>query len=251
MALAACGGSSDDDDSLTIYAAASLTEAFTEIGKQFAEENDDADIEFNFAGSQALVTQLVEGANADVFASANTRQMDRAVDEQMIAGSPQVFAENALVIIVPADNPAEITVPADLANDGVKIVFAAEDVPVGEYTRTMLDTMSQSAVFGEDFRAQVEGNIVSNESNVKQVVTKVQLGEADAGVVYRTDVTQDVAEDVTQIEIADEFNVIASYPIATVADGNEDFGQEFIDYIRSEAGEAILSRYGFRIPAEQ
>ena len=195
LLVAACGGSGSSDDELTVFAAASLTESFTEIGAAF-EDEEDATISFNFAGSQALATQLIEGAEADVFASANVAQLQRAVEAEVIAGDSEIFARNELVIIVPADNPADITAPEDLAKEGLKITFAAEDVPVGQYTRQMLDLLAASPTAPEGFVESVEGNIVSNESNVKQVATKVQLGEADAGVVYSTDVTSDVRDDV-------------------------------------------------------
>lgn len=242
-----CGiGGSASDQTLTVFAAASLTESFEEIGNDFEQQHQDVTVEFNFAGSQALVTQLVQRARADVFASANQQQMERAQSEGVIAADATTFAENALVIIVPADNPAGITELADLATPGIKLVVAAEDVPVGAYTRQMLDNASQDSSFGATFREQVEANIVSNESNVKQVVTKVQLGEADAGVVYLTDVTAEVRDEIDQIEIPDEINVVASYPIAPVTDGNQELASTFIDFVLSDAGQEILASYGFR-----
>lgn len=244
LLVAACDGGGSSNDELTVFAAASLTESFTEIGAAF-EEEEDATISFNFAGSQALATQLIEGAEADAFASANTTQMQRAVEAEVIASDSEIFARNKLVIIVPGDNPADLTAPEDLANDGLKITFAAEDVPVGQYTRQMLDLLAESPAAPEGFVESVEGNIVSNESNVKQVATKVQLGEAGAGVVYSTDVTADVREDVQIIEIPDEYNVIAEYPIALVEDGNDDLGDAFIDFLLSDTGQQILEEYGF------
>jgi molybdate transport system substrate-binding protein len=230
---------------LTVFAAASLTEAFTEMQADLEAANPGLTISWNFAGSQALVTQLTQGASADVFASANTAQMQTAQDGGVIDGDPVIFARNRLAIIIPRDNPADIQQPADLANDGVKLVIANEDVPVGGYTHTMLDKMSADAQFGSDFRSRVESNVVSEENNVKQVVTKVQLGEADAGVVYVTDISKDVRDDVTIIDVPDQFNVIAEYPIAAVRGGDSANAQAFIDYLLSDAGQAVLAEYGF------
>lgn len=248
LILAACGGSGTDEDELTVFAAASLTDAFNEIGRAFEEEQG-VTVTFNFAGSQALVTQIAEGADADVFASANLAQMERAVEEGVIAGDWRTFVRNKLVIIVPSDNPAGITGPADLANEGLKITLAAEDVPAGQYTRQMLDLLAAGSAVPDGYVEAVKNNIVSNESNVRQVVTKVQLGEADAGIVYSTDVTSDVRQDVQTIQIPDEFNVIADYPIALVEDGNADLGNAFIDFLLSEEGQQILQEYGFIAPA--
>ena len=231
---------------ITVFAAASLTDAFTQIGEDLKADNPGLEIEFNFAGSQSLVTQLGQGAHADVFASADTKQMRAAQGENVIANDPVIFTHNRLTIIVPADNPGGIETPADLAKPGLKIVFANEEVPVGRYTGQVLDLMSADPAFGADFRTQVEANVVSLEDNVKQVVTKVQLGEADAGVVYSSDVTSAVRGDVATIDIPAELNVIAEYPIALIVDGNAALGQAFIDAVLSDAGQQALADNGFR-----
>lgn len=230
---------------LTVFAAASLTDAFTAIAEAMMTDNPDLTIEFNFAGSQQLVTQLAEGADADVFASANQSQLDAAREQGVVEGEGVVFTRNRLVVIVPADNPAGITDPADLARDGVKLVIANEEAPVGRYTLEMLDLMTVNPGFGANFRARVEENVVSLEDNVKQVVSKVRLGEADAGVVYVTDVTPDVAGEVAMIEVPGALNVIAAYPIAPVVDGDAELAQAFIDTVLSEQGQAILADFGF------
>ena len=180
-----------------------------------------------------------------MFASANMTQMTAAEDAEVIAGEPTIFIRNRLAIIVPADNPAGVEDPGDLATDGLKLVVAHPDVPVGRYSLDMLDKMSADPQYGESFRSEVEANIVSQEDNVRQVVTKVQLGEADAGIVYVSDVTPDVADDVTIIEVPTEHNIIAEYPVAAVADGNAELAQAFIDFLLSDDGQAILEQWGF------
>ena len=231
--------------SLTVFAAAPLTDASTESGNRLTAENPGLRISCNFAGSQALVTQLQQGARADVFASADLKQMTAAQGANLIDGNPIVFTHNRLTIIVPASNPGGINAPIDLAKPGLKIVIANKDVPVGRYTRQSLDLMSADPAFGADFRARVEANVVSEENNVKQVVTKVQLGEADAGIVYASDVTAAVQGDVATIGIPDSMNVIAEYPIARVAGGNAALGQAFIDAVLSAAGQQTLQAHGF------
>ena len=230
---------------LTVFAAVSLTDAFTELRALLEDANPDFSISYNFAGSQALATQLAEGADADAYASANNTQMTAAQEAGRIAGEPVTFVRNRLAVIVPADNPAGLETPADFVHDGVKLVIAAENVPVGQYTLEVLDNMSADPEFGADFRERVEANVVSHESNVRQVVTKVQLGEADAGVVYVSDVTQDVVDEVMLIEIPEEFNVIATYPVAAVEGGDAELAQAFIDYLLSADGQAMLEQFGF------
>ncbi len=244
-ATATSSGSAALSGNLTVFAAASLTDAFEEVAAALRAAHPDLDIAYNFAGSQQLVTQLNDGARADLFASANLSQMSDAQDAGVIAGKPVVFIVNRLAIIVPDDDPAGIGEPRDLATDGIKLVVANPAVPVGRYSLEVLDKMSADPEFGADFRSMVESNIVSQEDNVKQVVTKVQLGEADAGIVYVSDVTSDVAGDVEFIEIPDQFNVLAEYPIAAVSDGNSELAQAFIDFILSADGQAILERHGF------
>ena len=231
---------------LTVFAAASLTEAFEAAAANIQAANPEVTITYNFAGSHALVTQLTEGAEADVFASANISQMTAAQDAGVLGGEPVLFAQNELVIVVPADNPAGIETAADLANDGVLFVTALEDVPVGQYTRQSLCLMgADTATYGDGFVDAVSRNIVSEEENVRAVVTKVSLGEADAGVVYSTDVTADVAGSLIVIPIAPEFNVLTDYPIAPVAEGDAGLAAAYISYITGPEGQATLAEFGF------
>jgi len=231
---------------LTVFAAASLTATFEDIKTDLETANPELSITYNFAGSQALVTQLSEGAEADVFASASRAQMTNAVEAGVIAGDPEVFTGNRLTIVVPADNPAGIESAADLADDGLVLVLAAPEVPVGQYARESACKMAaDTATYGDAFLEGFVGNIVSNEDNVKAVFTKVQLGEADAGIVYTTDVTADVAADVLQIEIPADVNVVATYPIAPVEGGDSALADAFISYVLGPDGQATLAESGF------
>ena len=232
---------------LNVFAAASLSDAFTEIGKDFEAANSGVTVTFNFSGSQALRTQIEEGAPADVFASASGKEMDTLVTSaHVVVGTPQVFLNNKLVVILPANNPAGLEKLENLANMGIKIVLAAEEVPVGNYSRQSLDLMNGS--FGTDFKDKVFANVVSNEDNVKQVVAKVQLGEADAGIVYTSDAV--AAPELQTIDIPTELNIIAEYPIAPLAESvNVDLAEAFIAYILSADGQSVLQKWGFA-PAE-
>ncbi len=234
------------DGELTVFAAASLTAAFKDVGAAFEDANSGVDVTFNFAGSPALRTQVEEGAPADVLALADNKNMQAALDKKLVAQAWRTFARNRLVIAVPSANPGEISAPVDLANGGLKLVLAQEDVPVGNYARESLGNMEADATFGAGFRDRVLANVVSNEPNVKAVVTKVQLGEADAGIVYATDITGDLKGTVTAIPIPDEFNVVATYPVSVVSDAKEpEIAAAFIDFLLSAAGQAILEEHGF------
>ena len=231
--------------SLTVFAAASLTDAFAEIGKAFGAANPGVHVRFNFAGSSALRTQIEEGAPADVFASADTSHMDALVDAGL-ANAPALFIHNSLVVITPADDPARLESLADLKKPGLKLVLAAEEVPVGGYARDMLRNADSDPAFGAGFSDAVLANLVSNESNVKQVLAKVQLGEADVGVVYGSDVTPDVAANLNTIEVPGSINVIADYPIATLTDAkNPQVAQAFVDFVLGTDGQTILAKWGF------
>jgi molybdate transport system substrate-binding protein len=237
----------EEKPTLTVFAAASLTEAFNEIGQQFAQKTG-SEVVFNFAGSQQLAQQLSQGATADVFASANKKEMDNAIAASaVVSGTEQIFVRNRLLVIVPKDNPAQITRLQDLARSGVKLVFAAEQVPVGGYTRQALKKMSADPGFGADFEAKVSANLVSLEENVKAVVTKVSLGEVDAGVVYASDVTPALKATIATIAIPDQFNQLAAYPIAPTSQppAGKESAQQFVDFVLSPEGQSILSRYNF------
>jgi molybdate transport system substrate-binding protein len=235
-----------DPASITVFAAASLHEAFTAAGPAFTKATGTA-VTFSFAGSDSLEQQLAQGAPADVFASANESQMQKAVTAG-IASDPKTFARNRLVIVVPKGNPAKIASAADLAKSGVKVVFAAPTVPVGAYTRAGLKKLDGRPGYAPDFDAAVEKNVVSNELDVKAVATKISLGEGDAGVVYATDVAP-LGTSVETIAFPPDSVAEATYPIAVVKTApNAKGAQAFVDFILSPAGQAFLKARGFLSP---
>jgi molybdate transport system substrate-binding protein len=225
---------------LTVSAAASLTDAFTDIGTAFEARHAGVTVTFNFGPSDGLAGQIDEGAPVDVFASASPRWMDDVETEGPGVRDRADFARNRLAIIVPSGNPAGIEGPKDLAREGVKLVLAAEGVPAGDYAREVL---ANAGVAVAALR-----NVVSNEADVKGVVTKVLSGDADAGIGYVTDVTPDVANGITLVPIPDDVNVIATYPIAIVDGSQEaDLAKRFVDYVLGD-GQQILAEHGF-LPA--
>jgi molybdate transport system substrate-binding protein len=259
LLLAACGGSNTTTTTsnatptaapvtLNVFAAASLTASFKEIATQYQAANPSLKITYNFNGSQLLVQQILNGAKADVFASADLVNMKKASDAGLV-GNQQVFAKNRLAVIVPTSNPAGINTLKDLSKKGVKIVVAAPGVPVGKYAIQVLDKLGKSPDYGAAYESSVKANFVSQEENVTAVVNKVQLGEADAGIVYRTDVTAANADKVKLIDIPDQFNVIAQYPIATLKNSaHATQAEAFVQYILSSDGQAVLTKYRFISP---
>jgi molybdate transport system substrate-binding protein len=233
---------------LTIFAAASLTDAFREMAADIERAHPGTRLTFNFAGSSTLRTQLAQGARADVFASADEPNMYGAEQDGTIAGEPRIFARNLLVVAVPATNPAGIKTLQDLGKPKLKLVLTNKDVPVGHYARQALEKMSQDPAFGHDFARRALANLVSEETNVKQVASKVQLGEADAGIIYATDVTPAMRSAVKVIDIPSGCNVMAKYLLAAVkGTGNEAGARAFIEYVLSPAGQAIFERHGFLV----
>jgi molybdate transport system substrate-binding protein len=231
-ALSACAGGEPHDETLRVFAAASLTDAFEEIAEDFEAASDGVTVEFNFAGSSDLAVQITEGAPADVFASANEKQMEAVGDA---VPTPELFASNTLTIVVPADNPAGITGLADLASSDVTLVTCAPEVPCGAATATLEETQ------GVDLQP------VSEEANVTDVLGKVASGEADAGIVYVTDIAR--GEGVTQIELAGAAEVLNYYPIGVLADSeNSAAAAAFVEWVLSEDGQSVLASYGFAAP---
>jgi molybdate transport system substrate-binding protein len=230
---------------LTVFAAASLTASYTDIGKAFEAVNPGTKVTFNFAGSQALRTQIEQGAKTDVFASADSNNMNPLKTAGLVVGDTPIFTRNRLVVIMPKDNPAGLKTLKDLSKAGLKLDIADASVPVGNYFLQSLDKLSADATYGADFKTQVLARVVSKETDVKQVVSKVSLGEADAGVVYTTD-AQAAIDKLVTIEIPDQFNVIVVYPISVVkGSANPALAQKFIDYVLSADGQAVMKKYGF------
>jgi molybdate transport system substrate-binding protein len=232
---------------LNIFAAASLTDAFTELGRDFMQEHPEVSLVFNFAGSNQLATQIAGGAPADVFASANQRQMDKAVDSGRIdPGSVQPFVTNRLTAIYHIGNDLVFSRLQDLAGTGILIVLTTEEVPVGQYSREFLDKAGRDPLYGPAFKEGVLTNVVSYEENVRSVLNKVKLGEADAGIVYTSDLAGTSPANVGQLDIPDPLNVIANYPIAPIKDSpHRDWANSFIDFVLGPSGQDTLGHYGF------
>jgi molybdate transport system substrate-binding protein len=236
------GAAGSRTTTLTVLAAASLTEAFGRIGAEFERAHDAVTVRFSFGPSDGLAAQIQAGAPADVFASASPAWMDAVASDPGVSGRVD-FARNRLVVVTPADDPAGIGSVDDLADPGVKLVVAAEGVPAGDYAREMLQKagVATSAL----------ANVVSNEEDVKAVVQKVALGEADAGIVYVTDVTADVRDRVREVSIPDSVNVVATYPIGVVAGTRHPRpARAFVSFMSDPSSDAarILRRFGF-LPA--
>ena len=225
LSLIACGGDDDSADSINVFAASSLTDAFTALGEQFEAANPGSEIEFNFGSSSDLVTQIDEGAPVDVFASADEANMQKVADESV------VFARNRLAIAVEPGNPLGIEGLEDLANADVKVVLCASEAPCGKYADQILES------------AGVEVTPVSREANVRDTLGKI--GEADAAIVYVTDVRANDA--IEAIEIPDDQNVITTLPMVALDDS--EIADAFVDYVTSADGQAILTEdFGFLAP---
>lgn len=237
---------------LTVFAAASLTDAFREVGGAFERAYPGSRVSFNFAGSQQLALQIEQGAQADVLATADQRTLDRLVAAGFIDPADAVtFAHNRMVVILPADNPGRVESLEGLAQPDVKLLLAGPEVPAGAYARQVLDNLAADPAYGAGFKAAVLGNLISNEENVKQVVAKVQLGEADAGIVYSSDVTPGVAGQLRRIEIPERFNVVAAYPIAVLSSAPPLApARQFVEFVLGPDGRRILKRWGLS-PATQ
>jgi molybdate transport system substrate-binding protein len=255
LMLTACGGSSDSDagggssssaaessgaelsGTLTVFAAASLTDVFTELGDDLMADNPDLDIRFNFAGSSALATQLTQGAPADVFASANQPQMTVVTDAGLEAEDPAVFTENVLEIAVPADNPGDVTGLDDFANPDLTLALCAAAVPCGAAAAQVFEAAGITPVPD------------TLEEDVRAALTKVQLGEVDAALVYASDV-ESAGSDVEGIEFPESEEAVNDYPICVLADApNPEAAQAFVALVLSDEGQAALEGAGFRAPS--
>lgn len=256
-----CGGGVNRSMAVTVFAAASLTEAFGELADAFEEARPGVGVVLHFAGSQTLRTQLEQGARADVFAPADWRQMAAVREAGLLGGVPVYFAANRMAVAVPYDaeagagvraDTAALTVAtlADLARPGVAVALATEETPAGVYARQSLDLMAADAAFPAGFAAAVRSNVVTRETSVRAVVQKVALGEVDAGLIYETDAMR-YADAVRMIEIPLRLNPAAQYPIATL-DGaaHPALAEAFVAMALSDAGQGILRRHGFAPAAD-
>lgn len=236
LAVACAGGS---DQRIVVSSASSLTDAFTEVAAVFAASQDSVTVDLNFGASSALAVQIVEGAPAAVFASANEAQMG-VVRDAGLAPDPVRFTSNRLVLVIPSDG--ELGSFEEIASSGVRLVLAGPDVPVGAYARAAIE--AAAADYGAGFATGALANVVSEEPNVRAVLTRIELGEADAGIVYATDAA--IAGDaVRTIEIPTSYAPQADYFIAVVGDAPSDAAEAFVTFVLSTDGQAILARHGF------
>nr|WP_228531512.1 molybdate ABC transporter substrate-binding protein [Micromonospora sp. ANENR4] len=238
--MTACGstdGPADPDGAgpVTVFAAASLTESFTRLGKDYEAAHPGSTVTFNFGGSSGLATQITQGAPADVFAAASPATMKTVTDAGDAAGEPAVLVRNQLVVAVPAGNPARVGGLADLARPGVKVAICAEQVPCGAAARTALDA------------AGVRLTPATLEQDVKGALAKLRLGEVDAALVYRTDVR--AAPGLDAVEFPESARAVNDYPIVVLRTaGNPAGARAFVDFVRSDAGLAVLTAAGFQAP---
>ncbi|MGY1770119.1 molybdate ABC transporter substrate-binding protein [Blastococcus sp. SYSU D00813] len=232
------GGGPDGglDGTLTVFAAASLTDVFTDLGEQLEAENPGLDVQFNFAGSSALATQITQGAPADVFASANPGQMTVVTDAGLADGEPEVFTSNVLQIAVPAGNPADVTGLADFAREELTLAVCAPEVPCG-------------AAAEDVFAAAGVGAVPDTlEEDVRAALTKVELGEVDAALVYATDVAA-AGDSVEGIGFPEAEDAVNDYPVCVLAEApNPEAARAFVDLVLSREGQAALADAGFRAP---
>ncbi|NLU63639.1 molybdate ABC transporter substrate-binding protein [Rhodococcus sp. HNM0563] len=239
LVLTSCANSDagkEESETLTVFAAASLQSTFTELGDLFEDANPGVTVEFSFAGSSSLVTQLEEGAPADVFASADTKTMGDAVDAGLVAGEPVEFATNVLTIVTEPGNPENIASFADLSREGLSVVVCAPQVPCGAATERVEEASG------------VTLTPVSEESSVTDVLGKVTSGQADAGLVYVTDATG-AGESVTAVAFPESSGAVNTYPIAELAAAdNAELAAEFVDFVTGEQGRAVLGNAGFGAP---
>jgi len=250
VAASACGGAAADSGSttsttLTVFAAASLNRVFPAIADQFNRAHQDVRVRFSFAGTDALVAQIEQGAPADVFAGASAKYGEELSTKGLVE-APRPFATNRLVFVLPPGNPAGIGSLQDLARPGIKLVIGAETVPVGSYTRKVLANLD--ALYGPTYSRAVLENVVSNEDNVEGVLTKVRLGEADAGFVYVTD-SKAVGAAVKTVQLPPEAQAIATYPIAVIRSRPHlRLARLFEEFVLGSTGQRLLENAGFGPP---
>jgi len=233
---------------LTIFGASSLKGALDDVKTTYETANPGTTLTISTDSSAALETQIEQGAPADVFLSADASNPQKLVDGGFASGDPVAFAGNKLTIIVPKGNPAGITSPKDLAKPGLKIIAAGDAVPITKYATQLVKNLSGLAGYPANLQAAYAANIASKEDNVKAVVSKIELGEGDAGIVYVTDAA--ASDKVDTVDVPDEANVPATYAgVVVKASQNQEAAQAFLDWLAGPAGQAILAKFGFLPPA--
>lgn len=232
---------------LTIYAAASLTDALAKAKAAYEAANPGTTLTISTDASSALETKIEQGAPADVFLSADTANPQKLVDQGLANGAPVTFAGSKLTVVVPTSNPASIQTPADLARPGVKVIAAGDAVPITKYANQLVANLAKESGYPTDFAAKYAANIVSKEDNVKALIAKVELGEGDAGIVYVTDAK--ASDKVGTIDVPDAANVPATYEGVVVrASPNAAAAEAFLAWLAGPGGQAILSGFGFLPP---
>ena len=242
------GGGGGGEATLTVLAASSLTDAFGELEKVFEERHPGVEVRQSFESSSTLLTQIQQGAPADVFASAAEEEMEAAVEDGSVAGAPEVFVRNREVVMVPEDNPAGIESLRDLAEPGTKLVLAERGVPAADYAEEILG--KANAEYGDGFKRDVLSNVVSREADVRASVNRVALGDADATFGYASDYTPDIRDRVRVIQIPEDLNIVATYPIAPLREARSPaLAREWVDLVVSEEGQRVLEKWGFESAA--
>ena len=235
---------------LTVFAAASLKDAVEQAIAAYALAQPDTEVVASFDSSSALATQIEQGAPADVFLSADTTNPQRLVDGQLVLGDPVIFAANELTIVVPADNPAGIDSPKDLAADGIRIVAAGPEVPITRYAAELVANLAAEPGYPAGFEAAYAANVVSMEDNVRAVLAKIELGEGDAAIVYATDAT--ASGDVSTVTVPSGANVTATYVgVVLAASGDLQAAQVFMEWLTGPGGAAIFAGLRFLPPPDE
>ena len=247
VGLVGCGAgaqSGGQGGTLTVLAGSSLTDAFGELAKTFEEQNPGVRVKQSFESSSTLLTQIRQGAPADVFASAAEEEMDAAVEDGLVLGEPEVFVKNREVIMVPRDNPADIDAFGDVAEPGVRLVLAEDGVPAADYALEILG--KANAEYGSGFKGDVLSNVVSREADVRASVNRVVVGDADATFGYASDYTPDIRDRVEVVPIPPDLNIIATYPVAALKDAKDPgLAREWVELVTSEEGQRVLDEWGF------
>jgi molybdate transport system substrate-binding protein len=256
VVLAACSGvaatptpvQSAGSVELTVFGAASLKSALERAKTTYEAANPGTTLTISTDSSSALETKIEQGAPADVFLSADTANPKKLVRAGLVGGPAVSFAANELTIIVPADNPAKITSPKDLAKDGVKVIAAGDEVPITKYAKQLVEKLAKEADYPADYQASYDKNVVTKEDNVKNVVGKIELGEGDAGIVYETDAK--ASDKVTTVDVPDDANVPVTYDgVVVKTSKNLAAAKAFLDWLAGPQGQAIFGGLGFLPPS--